>query len=350
LETAFLIRNTASFSEEGTAHAYLFLHSDERNSMSRILFTQPVDPLLIQSLQTALGTDSDVGMVSNLDNTEFAQSAHDAEVLINFSRPLTEELLHFAPHVGFVQQISAGYDHLDLPALAHRNILTANLPGGNADAVAEHTLLLMLCLLKKYTQAEQSARANTWETMRLMQSGIGDLGAATVGLIGFGAIGRAVAQRLRGFGTPVLYTTPHRLDVAEENQLDIQYASLPDLLATSTIVSLHLPLNEHTYHLIDAEQLALMRRDALIINTARGGLVDEQALLSAIQQQKIAGAGLDVLEYEKAGGNIFTDLPQVIVTPHIGGVSRQAAQRMMGMALGNVARFLQGKQPHYLLF
>ena len=317
--------------------------------MSRILLTQPFSPLLVQGFQTALGADSNVGVVSSLDNAEFARYAHDAEVLINISRPINEELLHFAPHVRFVQQISAGYDLLDLPALAHRNILAANIPSGNAEGVAEHTLLLMLCLLKKYTQAEQSTRANKWETMRLMQSGIGDLGTATVGLIGFGAIGRAVAQRLRGFGTHILYTTHHRLDAAEEKQLDVQYASLPDLLATSTIVSLHLPLNEHTHHLIDAEQLALMRADAFLINTARGGLVNEQALLNAIQQQKIAGAGLDVLEHEKDDGNIFTDLPQVIVTPHIGGVSQQATQRMMRMAVENIARFLQGKQPHYLL-
>ncbi len=317
--------------------------------MSRVLITQPFDPSFIAGLQNALGTESDVGMVPNLERTEFTRYAHDAEVLINFSRPIDEELLSFAPHVRFVQQVSAGYDLLDLPTLARKNILAANIPGGNADAVAEHTLLLMLILLKKYTQAEQSIRANAWETMRLMQSGIGDLGVATVGLIGFGAIGRAVAQRLRGFGTHVLYTTPHRLDAAEENQFNVHYASLPDLLAASTIVSLHLPLSEHTYHLIGTEQLALMRTDALIINTARGGLIDEQALLIALQQQKIAGAGLDVLEHEKAGGNIFTDLPQVIVTPHIGGVSQQSIQRMMGMMVGNVTRFLQGNQPHFLL-
>src|SRR5690348_15210780 len=195
--------------------------------MSRVLVTQPFDPHLIQSLQTALGPNSDMGMVSNLENTEFARCAHNAEVLINFSRPITEELLRFAPHVSFVQQVSAGYDLLDLPALARRKILAANIPGGNADAVAEHTLLLMLSLLKKCTQAEQSTRANRWETMRWMQSGIGDLGVATVGLIGFGAIGRAVAQRLRGFGTHVLYTKRHRLDVAEENQFNVHYASLP---------------------------------------------------------------------------------------------------------------------------
>ena len=207
----------------------------------------------------------------------------------------------------------------------------------------------MLSLLKKYTQAEQSTRANKWEMMRLMQSGIGDLRGATVGLVGLGAIGRAVAQRLQGFGTHVLYTSRQRLDSAEEQALNVHYAPLSELLATSTIVSLHLPLNEQTYHLIGEEQLASMRPDAFLINTGRGALVDEQALLRALQQQKIAGAGLDVLEHEEAGRNPFVDLPQVIVTPHIAGLSQRSFQQMMGMMVENVTRFLQGKQPQYLL-
>lgn len=317
--------------------------------MSRVLLTQPFDLFIFKNLQAVLGPDIDVGMVPSFDLADFARYAQDAEVLINFFQPLNDEKLRLAPHVGFVQQVSVGYDILDLTALAQRKILAANIPGSNADGVAEHTLLLMLSLLKRYRQAEQSIRANKWEMMSLMQSGIGDLGVATVGLIGFGAIGRAVAQRLRGFGSQILYTAPHRLDAAEEIRLGIRYASLPDLLATSTIVSLHLPLNEQTYHLIDADQLALMRSDALIINTSRGELIDEQALRNALLQQRIAGAGLDVLEHENTGGNIFADLSQVIVTPHIGGVSQYSIKRIVSMATDNVARFLQGKQPNYLL-
>jgi glyoxylate reductase len=289
-------------------------------------------------------------MVSSLDDAdEFALRAYDAEVLINFARQIDGDLLRLAPRVAFVQQLGVGYNHLDLTALAQKKILLANAPGGNASAVAEHTLMLMLDLLKKYTQAEQSARANKWEMMRFLHFGLGDLKTATVGLIGFGAIGRAVAQRLRGFGSKILYTTRHRLDAAEEDRLGVHYAPLPDLLTESTIVSLHLPLHEQSYHLIGAEQLALMRSDAIIINTSRGGHIDEQALRQALIQNKIAGAGLDVLTQEAGGGNIFTDLPQVIVTPHLGGTSQYAFKRMVDIAGNNIIRFLQGEQPNHLI-
>ncbi len=186
--------------------------------MSQILLTQPVSPVLYKSIQTALGSDIDVGMVASLDVAEFTRYAQNAEVLRNFGRPLNDGLLRLAPHVGFVQQVSVGYDSLDLTVLAQRKILAANVPGANAEAVAEHTLLLMLSLLKRYRQAEQSARDNKWEMMSFLQAGIGDLRTATVGLIGFGAIGRAVAQRLRGFDAEILYTTRHRLNASEEKR------------------------------------------------------------------------------------------------------------------------------------
>jgi glyoxylate reductase len=322
----------------------------EGNIMSRVLLTQPFAPFVYNAIRDMLGPGIEVGIVSSFDLADFAHCAQDAEVLMNFGRPLNDELLLLAPRVRFVQQVSAGYDALDLTALAQRQIRAANAPGGNAEAVAEHTLLLMLSLLKRYTQAEQSTRDNKWEMMRFLQAGIGDLGTATVGLIGFGAIGQAVAQRLRGFGVKTLYTAWHRLELAEEKKLGVEYASLPDLLTEATIVSLHLPLNEQSYHLIGADQLALMRPDAIIINTSRGRLIDEQALRSALLQQQIAGAGLDVLEQEKDGGNIFADLPQVIVTPHIGGLSQYSLKRIMSMATDNVTRYLQGKQPNYMLF
>lgn len=317
--------------------------------MSQILITQPFNALPLKSLQNALGANVSVGMVPSLDLADFERHAQDAEVLINLFRPLNEERLRLAPRVRFVQQMSAGYDLLDLEALKQRKILAANVPGANANAVAEQTLLLMLSLLKRYNQAEQSARANKWESMSLLQAGIGDLGVATVGLIGLGAIGRAVAQRLRGFGTNILYTAPHRLAIAEEQQLGVHYASRPDLLAASNIVSLHLPLNKQTYHLLGADHLAQMRPDALLINTSRGELIDEQALRQALLDHKLAGAGLDVLEHEKPGGNIFADLPQVIVTPHIGGASQDALTRLVQMGTENVIRFINGQKPHYLL-
>jgi D-3-phosphoglycerate dehydrogenase len=168
-------------------------------------------------------------------------------------------------------------------------------------------------------------------------------------LVGLGAIGRAVAERLRPFGPSVRYTTRRQLDAGTEERLGVTYASLPELLASSTIVSLHLPLSEETRHLIGAAELAQMQPGSLLINTSRGGLVDEAALRDALKRGHLGGAGLDVLQQERAGGNPFTDLPNVIVTSHISGSSRPSGERIVRMAAANIARVLAGEPPQHLV-
>jgi D-3-phosphoglycerate dehydrogenase len=221
--------------------------------------------------------------------------------------------------------------------------MAAYTPGANAVAVAEHTILLMLVLLKRFMAAESAARQGGWPTAELIQAGLGDLANATVGLVGFGYIGRAVAERLAPFGSRLLYTARHVVDQAVEQQLRVRFASLDDLLASSTIVSLHLPLSEASRGLIGETELAKMQQGALLINTSRGEILDEMALRRALVSGKLAGAALDVLSDEASGGNTFADLPQVIVTPHIAGGTRAGVERAMQMAIANVARFLRGE-------
>ncbi len=181
--------------------------------------------------------------------------------------------------------------------------------------------------------------------MELFQAGLGDLASTTVGLVGFGSIGRAVAQRLAPFGSRLQYTASHAVDPTTEQQFGVRYASLEDLLATSTIVSLHVPLTGATRGLIGEAELAKMPAGAFLVNTSRGEVLDESALRHAIESGKLGGAALDVLYNEGPGGNPFADLPQVIVTPHIAGGSRAAVERALQMALANVARFLRGEPP-----
>ncbi len=317
--------------------------------MAKVVITQPIPQPTLEQWRATLGLTHELAMVTTLDETEFAHHAQDAEVLMNLYRKLDAALLRLAPRVRFIQQFSVGYDHLDLAAIARAGILLANTPGANTEAVAEHTILLMLSLLKRFRQAEQSTRANKWETLPLLSAGIGDLATATVGLIGFGAIGRAVAARLRPFGPRILYTAPRRADQPTEEQLGVHYTTLPELLATASIISLHLPLNDQTRHLIGEREFAQMRPGALLINTSRGAIIDEQALLQALKRGTPGGAALDVLQQEREGGNPFTDLPNVIVTPHIAGVSQTALERVIHMGLTNVARFLKGEQPQHLV-
>ncbi len=265
--------------------------------------------------------------------------------MLVIQRKVDARLLSFVPRVRFIQRIGVGYDNLDLDALQAAGVVAAYTPGANVEAVAEHTILLMLALLKRFVAAESAVRQGGWPTIELYQAGLGDLANATVGLVGFGNIGRAVARRLAPFGSRLLYTTRHAVDPAIEQQFGVRYASLDDLLASSTIVSLHLPLTPASGGLIGEAELAKMAAGALLVNTSRGEVLDEVALRRALESGKLAGAALDVLCNESSGGNPFADLPQVIVTPHLAGVSHAGIERALQMAVANIARFLRGESP-----
>ncbi|GAC1550655.1 MAG: hypothetical protein NVS2B7_26740 [Herpetosiphon sp.] len=184
-----------------------------------------------------------------------------------------------------------------------------------------------------------------WATTDIIQTGISDLATATVGLVGLGSTGQAVAARLVAFGTKVVYTSRHQVDPATEEELRVEYQPLPALLASASIVSLHVPLTGESRRLIGEAELAQMRPATLLINTARGGLIDEEALLRSLTDGHLGGAGVDVLEYEMDGHNPFAGRPEVIVTPHIAGASRASTQRIMQLAVANVVRFLGGEEP-----
>jgi len=288
-------------------------------------------------------------VVASLDIADFAQRAAAADMLLVGHRRIDAALLDLAPRVRFIQRLGAGYDNIDVAAVAARGIPAAYTPGANAAAVAEQTIALMLALLKRLVPAVEATRANRWAFGDLTAAGLGDLADATVGLVGLGQIGRAVAERLIPFGPQLLYTQRRRLDADTEARLGVRYTALDDLLAAATIVSLHASATTETRGLIGARELDLMRPGALLINTARGELVDEAALRRAIARGHLGGAGLDVLQREADGGNPFADLPQVLVTPHVGGVSRSAGARIWEMALVNIGRVLSGQTPQSLV-
>jgi len=288
-------------------------------------------------------------VVASLDIADFAQRAAAADMLLVGHRRIDAALLDLAPRVRFIQRLGAGYDNIDVAAVAARGIPAAYTPGANAAAVAEQTIALMLALLKRLVPAVEATRANRWAFGDLTAAGLGDLADATVGLVGLGQIGRAVAERLIPFGPQLLYTQRRRLGADTEARLGVRYTALDDLLAAATIVSLHASATTETRGLIGARELDLMRPGALLINTARGELVDEAALRRAIARGHLGGAGLDVLQREADGGNPFADLPQVLVTPHVGGVSRSAGARIWEMALVNIGRVLSGQTPQSLV-
>ena len=311
--------------------------------MSKVLLIDPALAVAADRFRHLLPASVEIAVTSSFENDELTRLATDADILVNARRRIDAAMLAMAPRARFIQLIGIGYDTVDVAAVASAGITVAYNPGVNAAGVAEQTLMLILALVKRLPWSEQSSRAGQFATTELIGAGIDDLSGATVGLIGMGDIGTAVAERLIPFGPRVVYSSRRRRQANEETRLGATWLPLADLLHESNIVSLHLPLTPKTYHLLGDEELAAMPQGSYLINTARGGLVDEAALRRAIVREHLRGAALDVLEHETDGRNPFADLPAVIVTPHLGGGSRGSVSRMVERSVANISRFLAGE-------
>ncbi len=311
--------------------------------MPKVLLVDPFLATEVPHFRRLLPDDVTLVAATRYDDAEFAQLARDADVLVTTLRRIDAATLAMAPRVRFIQQFGVGYDPIDLAAVTAGNVTVAYNPGVNAVGVAEHTLMLMLMLVKNLAWSERWARHGQFELDQMPEAGIGDLACATVGLIGFGAIGQAVAALLRPFGAHVVYNSRTRRPAAMEDGLGVSWLPLPDLLRQSTVVSLHAPLTPATHHLLGEAEFAAMPNGAFLVNTSRGGLIDEAALRRAIVSGRMAGAGLDVIEDELGGHNPFADLPQVYVTMHLGGASSGSTARMVERSAANICRFLAGE-------
>ena len=265
----------------------------------------------------------------------------DADALIVGSIPLTEEHFAVAPRLRVVAMHGVGVDHIDLQAAAAHGVVVTNAPGSNDGAVADLAIGLMLACLRQIPAADRSARDGEWYSV------VGEeLAGKRVGILGWGRIGRNVARRLSGFDVSLLVHDPY-VDAAIVSASGAQLVSLEDVLTQADIVSLHLPLTPETGNLLDAARLALMKPGAYLINTARGGIVDETALLELLKLGHLRGAALDCFGVEPPEGNPLLELPNVVVTPHIGAQTRQAIARMGAIAAENVLRVLGGEEPLY---
>lgn len=258
------------------------------------------------------------------------------------------EQLEAARHVKLIHLMSAGFEKIDVAAARLLGIPVANNGGANAWSVAEHAVMLMLSVLRQLPRQIENARAGRWRE-GLSSRDCFELARKTVGIVGFGNIGRRVARCLVGFDAKILYYDIVRSgDV--ERELGARYAELPELLAASDIVSVHAPFNEHTRGLIGAAEFARMKPTAYIVNTSRGGLLDEKALCEALVAGRIAGAGLDVLEQEPTPpDNLLLRLPNVIVTPHMAGGVRDTWLRRCESTVENVTRVASGLAPLWVV-
>lgn len=282
---------------------------------------------------------------SHLCAAEQRRLLAEADFLILNSRMPAEEALRAAPRLKLIQLMSAGYNHINLDLCRELGIPVANNGGANAIDVAEHTLALILGVYRRLFDTDAAARNNRWrpEDYSLAAHTIH---GRTVGIIGAGKIGQRVAHLLHAFGARVLYYDAWPLPAVEEATLGLTRATLPDLLRQSDIVTLHVNLSPESYHLIGRQELALLKPTALLVNTCRGSVVDEAALLEALTARRIMGAALDVLEEEPpAPDNPILKLDNVLLSPHMAGNSHDTWLRRGHFAFDNIQRVWMGQLP-----
>lgn len=263
----------------------------------------------------------------------------DADAMLAGNDFMTAEVLDRAPKLKLIARVGVGYDTVDVEAARLRGVAVTVTPGANEHAVADYTLASLLALLRNVVHNHVTTAANQWDR----RPGV-DLSGKTVGIIGLGRIGKLVARRLSGFDVRLLATDVYP-DADFANAYGLQYVALDDLLASADVVTLHVLLTPETRHLLDARRLGLMKPTAVIVNTCRGPVIDEQALATALHAGRVAGAALDVFEEEPPNGSPILTAPNVLLSPHIAGISQEAAQRMAAMAVNEAVRSLKGLPP-----
>jgi glyoxylate reductase len=260
--------------------------------------------------------------------------------------PLPAAAIALAPRLRLIQHQGVGYDKTDVSAATACGVPVALCPAGTSVGVAEHVFLLVLALYKQLLAADAALRQGQWLQWALRSRSF-EIAGKCFGLVGFGRIGREVASRARAFGAQVAYFDPQRAAPEVEAAFAARWMPLEDLLAQADVLSLHLPLVPETRHLIGAAALARMRPTAILINTARGPLVDHDALVDALRLGRIAGAGLDVFEAEPLSvGHPLVALPNVVLTPHIAAGTTDALQAKMRACFDNMLRVARGEPPH----
>ena len=272
------------------------------------------------------------------------RAVEDADVLVVGLEPIGEELLSRARHLKLIQRLGVGFSNVDLDAAASRSVPVCNMPDFNAATVAEHAIMLMLALLRGVFDSTLAMKAGHWPLTTVVGRGIYDLCGKRVGILGLGAIGLAVADRLRAFEVELAYYDERS---ASETSW-AEFLELEPLLRTSDLLTIHVPLTPKTRGLVGPAELAMMKPEAVLINTARGAVVDEDALAAALRERRLAGAGVDVFSDEPPSSHHpLRACPNVLLTPHVAGQTREAMERMVALMVENLERVANGKEPRH---
>ena len=300
-------------------------------------------PAVREVVKRTAPPELDLHFAGTYDEAEQMALVSQAEFLLPGWAAVTAPMLEHANKLRMIQKWGIGYDRIDVEAARRLGIALAITAGSNAGPVAELSIALMLAVYRRIPYVDRALRQGLWPKAEMRETCF-QISGKTVGLVGFGNIGRMLARRLRGFDARVIYFDARPAEPDVESALGATYVPLANLLAQSDIVSLHAPFTPQTARMIDAASIATMKDGAILINTARGELVDEKALYDALVSGKLRGAGLDAFDPEPpAPDNPLLTLNQVVVTPHAGGGVFDNVENVAQHALGNIMRFLRGE-------
>jgi len=280
---------------------------------------------------------------------EVLRRVKDKEGLVCLlTEKVNEEFLRSAPKLRIASNVAVGYDNIDVDACSKRGIAVTNTPGVLDETTADFAWTLLMTVARRVAEGELLARSGNWKGWNLDQLCGADVWGKTLGIVGFGRIGRSVARRASGFQMKIIYTDAVRVSEEVEKSLNAEFRDMNSLLAESDFISLHVPLLPETRGLFDANKLFRMKPTAFLINTSRGPVVEEAALVTALENNKIAGAALDVFENEPF---IHPGLkrPNVVLTPHIASASIETRTKMALMAANNIVAVFKGRRPPNLL-
>lgn len=314
--------------------------------MAKVVITGKIPQIAVERLRAEHDVTSwDADVV--IERGELLARVKGADALLSLlTEKVDAELLDAAgPQLKVVSNVAVGYNNIDVKACTERGIKVTNTPGVLTEATADIAMALVLAATRRLAEGERVIRSQTpWQWGMFYMLGMGIQGRQ-LGIVGMGQIGIATAKRARAFGMTIAYTKRSPLDAATNAELEATHMDLDQLLATSDVVSLHCPYSSETHHLINAERLSKMKKNAYLVNTARGPVVDEAALVDALKGGVIAGAGLDVFEHEPKVHEGLLGLDNAVLIPHLGSATVETRTAMANLAATNALAFLAGNTP-----
>jgi glyoxylate reductase len=314
----------------------------------KVLITRPIPQSVIDHISKRC--EVQVHPVDEpMSSAQLASAMRNVDGVMPAGVRISKEIIDAAPRLRVVSNVAVGYDNIDVGACNRRRILVTNTPDVLNEATADLTFALILAVARRVVEGDRYVRAGNWKHWQWNYLWGTQMHGKTLGLYGFGRIAQATARRARGFSMRVLYHARHRVSADVEKEFAAEFVDRETLLRLSDFLSLHVPLTPETRHAIGATELALMKPSAFVINAARGPILDEVALVQALQAGRLAGAGLDVFENEPKVHPALLSLDNVTMMPHVGSATAETRLRMAMLASENLLAALRGERPKNLV-